>query len=58
LPYGGYLLHALHRPIALVLLLASPLLWLLSGVFKAMAQELDAEDHGPALAGEREVGSR
>lgn len=30
IPHGGYILDALHRPLVLGLLLAAPLLWLLS----------------------------
>lgn len=50
-PYGGYILNALHKPIALVLLLASPLLWLLSGWLYGLAREADQRDQPPALAG-------
>jgi len=31
IPYGGYILDALHRPLVLGLLLAAPSLWLLAG---------------------------
>lgn len=54
-PFGGYILAALHKPVALVLLLASPLLWLLSGWLYALAKEADRRDQVPALAGETEV---
>lgn len=54
-PFGGYILAALHKPVSLVLLLASPLLWLLSGWLYALAKEADRRDHVPALAGETEV---
>jgi signal peptidase len=55
-PYGGYILNALHKPFTLVLLLASPLLWLLSGWLFALAREADRRDQVPAaLAGSQEV---
>ena len=39
IPAGGYVLAALHRPMVLGLLIASPLLWLLSGSLFAWARE-------------------
>ena len=39
---GGYLLNALHRPLVLGLLLASPVLWFLSEPLFRWAQEIDA----------------
>ena len=44
-PYGGYLLHALHQPLSLALLLAAPLLWLVSGWFFGLARETEGADH-------------
>ena len=41
IPYGGYVLHALHRPLVLGLLIASPLLWLLSEPLWKWARETD-----------------
>jgi signal peptidase I len=38
IPYGGYVLNALHRPLVLGLLVLSPLLWLLSGALWAWAR--------------------
>ena len=46
IPAGGYVLAALHRPMVIGLLLASPLLWLLSGSLFAWARE----EEEPALA--------
>lgn len=40
-PAGGYVLAALHRPQVLGLLLASPLLWLLSGSLWSWARDTD-----------------
>jgi len=54
-PYGGYLLNSLHKPITLGLLIASPILWLLSSWLFAIAREDEDEDHLPALAGEQGV---
>jgi signal peptidase len=48
IPAGGYVLAALHRPIVLGLLLASPLLWLLSGSLFAWARE--DEDPTPSIS--------
>jgi signal peptidase I len=47
IPYGGYFLNALHQPLALVLLLAAPCLWLLSGWFLGLARA-DQADQGRA----------
>ncbi|MFI5036233.1 MAG: signal peptidase I [Acidimicrobiales bacterium] len=44
IPRGGYVLNALHEPLVLGLLLASPVLWFLSGLFYQWAREMD----GPA----------
>lgn len=52
IPAGGYVLAALHRPMVLALLLASPLLWLLSGWLFAWARE----EEEPALATSSEGG--
>ncbi len=41
IPRGGYILSALQRPLVLVLLLASPILWLVAGLFYARARELE-----------------
>lgn len=38
---GGYVLNALHQPLTLALLLASPALWFLSGMFFAWAREVE-----------------
>jgi len=46
IPRGGYFLYNLHRPIVLGLLLASPLLWLLAGLFRSWAAM--ADDPSPA----------
>jgi signal peptidase len=55
IPYGGYLLHALHKPMALILLIASPLLWLLASWFFHLARDIENGEQDPALAGEAEV---
>lgn len=44
IPRGGYILNALHEPLVLGLLLASPILWYLAGLLFAWAREMD----GPA----------
>lgn len=54
-PDGGYILNALHKPTTLILLIASPLLWLLSSWLYGLAREADKRDQGPALAGKKEV---
>ena len=40
---GGYVLNALHQPLTLGLLLASPALWFLSGLFFEWAKETDGD---------------
>jgi signal peptidase len=45
-PRGGYVLAALHRPLVLGLLLASPLLLLLAGPLFQLARRMDAPDDG------------
>lgn len=47
-PYGGYVLNALHKPISLALLLAAPFLWFLSAWFASLAA--DAEGGKKPLA--------
>ncbi len=41
IPRGGYILTALHQPLTLGLLLASPALWLLSGLLFEWARKTD-----------------
>lgn len=41
IPRGGYILDALHRPLVLGLLLAAPLLWLLSEPLRKWAREAE-----------------
>ena len=49
IPRGGYVLAALHRPLVLDLLLASPVLWFLAGPLFQLARRLDEpEDENPA----------
>jgi signal peptidase len=43
IPNGGYVLNALHQPLTLALLLASPALWLLSGLFYGWARKAEGE---------------
>lgn len=45
-PRGGYVLTALHRPLVLGLLLASPLLLLLAGQLFQVARRTDGPDDG------------
>jgi signal peptidase len=45
-PGGGYVLAALHRPLVLGLLLASPLLLLLAGQLFQVARRTDSPDDG------------
>lgn len=54
---GGYLLTALHEPLVLGLLLASPVLWLFAGPLYAWAKEMDepASQEPAASAGEAEA---
>jgi signal peptidase len=40
-PRGGYFLNALHRPLVLGLLLASPVLWFIAGPLFQLAREMD-----------------
>lgn len=56
-PRGGYLLHALHQPLVLGLLLASPVLWLLAGPLYRWAREMDepASREPAAPTGEAEA---
>jgi signal peptidase len=49
IPRGGYVLAALHRPLVLGLLLASPVLWFLAGPLFQLARRLD-EPQGGAWA--------
>jgi signal peptidase len=49
IPYGGYILNALHQPMVLGLLLASPLLWLLSGALFKWARETDEPTSSTAV---------
>jgi len=39
--HGGAVLDALHRPLVLILLLASPILWFISAPLLRMAREMD-----------------
>ena len=43
IPNGGYVLNALHQPLTLALLLASPALWLLAGLFYGWARKAEGE---------------
>jgi signal peptidase len=43
---GGYILSALHRPLVVVMFLASILFWLLAGPFYRLAANLDKRQHG------------
>jgi signal peptidase len=52
-PYGGYLLNALHQPFSLILLLAAPCLWLLSGWLFGLAREAENCDPDRAPARRR-----
>ena len=54
IPHGGYILSALHRPLVLGLLLASPLLWFVAEPLRRWAREDEANDPAHA-AGEAEV---
>lgn len=55
IPKGGYILNALHRPLVLGLLLASPLLWFAAEPLRRWAREEEATDPA-AEAGEAEAG--
>jgi signal peptidase len=52
-PFGGYVLNALHKPLAVMLLVAAPLLWLLATWLFALAKEGDAKP--PAVPRREEV---
>jgi signal peptidase len=41
IPRGGYILNALHRPLVLGLLLASPVLWFIAGPLFKLARRMD-----------------
>lgn len=43
IPYGGYVLNGLHKPMTLILLIMAPLLWLLSSWLWGKAKEADRE---------------
>jgi signal peptidase len=51
IPYGGFLLNSLHRPFSLMLLLAAPCLWLLSGWLFALGRQ--AEEDGDSQSPRR-----
>jgi len=51
-PYGGYVLSALHRPLVLGLVLASPILWLLSEPLWKWARQ----EEEPVIAASSEGG--
>jgi signal peptidase len=59
IPRGGYVLSALHRPLALGLLLASPVLWFAAGPLFQLARRMDEpKDRKPAeSAGEGNEGA-
>lgn len=46
IPHGGYVLAALHRPLVLGLLLASPVLWFLAGPLFRLARRMDEQKDG------------
>ena len=46
IPHGGYVLAALHRPLVLCLLLASPALWFLAGPLYELARRMDEPKGG------------
>jgi signal peptidase len=52
-PFGGYVLSALHRPLVLGLLLAAPVLWFVSGLLRQWAE---ADGEGDNKRGQGEVG--
>jgi signal peptidase len=56
-PRGGYFLNALHKPLALFLILVSPVLWFLAGPLYKRAGEMDqpASREPAASAGEAEA---
>jgi signal peptidase len=47
IPRGGYVLSALHHPLVLGLLLASPFLWFLAGPLFQLARRMDEQNDGP-----------
>ena len=47
IPAGGYVLNALHRPLVLGLILASPILWLLSEPLWKWARQAEDEADSP-----------
>lgn len=51
IPYGRYVLNALHRPLVLGLLLAAPLFWLLSGCLWKRAARADEPSGTTATEG-------
>jgi signal peptidase len=57
IPRGGYLLNALHKPLTLLLILVSPVLWFLAGPLYKWAGEMDqpASREPAASAGEAEA---
>ena len=57
IPRGGYILNALHRPLVLGLLLASPIFWFIAGPLFRMARDMDEKaSRGPTLSdGEHEA---
>jgi signal peptidase len=57
IPRGGYLLNALHQPLVLGLLLASPVLWFIAGPLYRLASEMDepASQEPATTAGEAEA---
>jgi signal peptidase len=57
IPFGGYVLYALHQPLSLILLLASPLLWLISSWLFDLAREADTKDEASSTSRGQEVGS-
>ena len=60
IPDGGYVLNALHQPLTLALLLASPALWFLSGLFFGWARAAAVEERAaqPPTDGAEEDGER
>jgi len=44
IPRGGYFLNALHRPLTLGLLLASPVLWFLAGPLRDWGRQMEEEE--------------
>jgi len=50
-PAGGYVVNALHRPLVLGLILASPILWLLSEPLWKWAREADTPERTTGMEG-------